>query len=50
MGELIAHTMNPFVILSLEEEVFAFLKAKLQECDNSLHGHVGPLGECWVLV
>ena len=42
-------TMDLFVILTLEGEICVF-EAKLQECDNLLYGHIGPLGECWVLV
>ena len=36
-------TMNLFVILTLEEEVSIFM-AELQQHDNLLDGHVGPLG------
>ena len=40
--------MYLFIVLTLEEEVGVF-KAELQECDNLGNGHLGPLGECWVL-
>ena len=42
-------TMDLLVILTLEEKVCIF-EAKLQQCDNLLSGHVGPLEECWILV
>ena len=41
-------TMDLFIVLTLEEEVGVF-EAELQECDNLGYGHLGPLGECWVL-
>ena len=41
-------TINLFIVLTLEEEVGVF-EAELQECDNLGNGHLGPLGECWVL-
>ena len=37
-------TMELSVILTLEEESHVF-EEKLQECDNLLYGHVGPLWE-----
>ena len=37
------HGSTMLIIPTLEEEVCVF-EAKLQECDNLLYGHVGPLG------
>ena len=40
--------MDLFIVITLGEEVGVF-EAELQECDNLGYGHLGPLGECWVI-